>query len=228
MNPHPLDNVIWTALRTHQRSLARGTARACRFPADVAPFAAVDPPSAEALDELAPFVEPDQEVALFTLEPVDAGPRFEVTRTAAMVQMICRDLIAPADTAHAVTIMTAADVPDMLALVDLTKPGPFLSRTHTLGTYLGVRIDARLVALAGERLHAAGHVEVSAVCTHPDHRGKGLGAQLIAAVCRGITQRGETPFLHAFADNPALSTYRRLGFERRADTRLTVIRPRSD
>ncbi|CAN5268019.1 GNAT family N-acetyltransferase [soil metagenome] len=224
MIPHPLDNVIWTALRTHQRPLAVGTGLAVRFPADVAPFAAMEQPTPAAFDALFDLAVPDTELALFTLEEVVPGERFEVTQRGGMVQMICRELIAPADTAHEITVMTEADVPEMLALVALTKPGPFLPRTRTLGTYLGVRIDGRLVAMSGERLHAAGHVEVSAVCTHPDHRGRGFAAQLIAAVCRGIAQRGETPFLHAFHDNPAISTYRRLGFELRAKPRLTVLR----
>jgi hypothetical protein len=45
-----------------------------------------------------------------------------------------------------------ADVPEMLDLTARTKPGPFLPRTFELGTYLGIRRDGRLVAMAGERL----------------------------------------------------------------------------
>nr|WSW57249.1 hypothetical protein OG513_00840 [Streptomyces sp. NBC_00998] len=44
------------------------------------------------------------------------------------------------------------DVPEILGLLELTKPGPFLPRTVELGTYLGIRHRGRLVAMAGERL----------------------------------------------------------------------------
>jgi predicted GNAT family acetyltransferase len=45
-----------------------------------------------------------------------------------------------------------ADAPEMLALAQLTEPGPFFARTHTMGNFIGIRVDGRLAAMAGERM----------------------------------------------------------------------------
>jgi len=112
----------------------------------------------------------------------------------------------------------------MLALATLTKPGPFFARTHQLGDFIGVKKNGALVAMAGERMKPPGFTEVSGVCTHPDHRGHGYAAGLSRIVASRILERGETPFLHAFATNTgAISVYRALGFALRRDITLTVL-----
>ena len=75
--------------------------------------------------------------------------------------------------------MHVANVAAMLALVELTQPGPFAPRTIELGRYLGVHDNGQLVAMAGERCRLPGYREVSAVCTHPDARGRGLADRLL-------------------------------------------------
>lgn len=105
------------------------------------------------------------------------------------------------------------DVPEMLALVERTRLGPFLPRTIELGTYLGFRRDGALIAMAGERMHPPGWTEISAVCTDPTFRGEGLATRLVLALAAGIRARGERPFLHASADNAgAIRLYESLGF----------------
>jgi predicted GNAT family acetyltransferase len=105
-------------------------------------------------------------------------------------------------------------VPEILDLVERTKPGPFAKRTIEMGRYLGIRREGRLIAMAGERLRPPGWTEVSAVCTDPDFRGQGLAARLTLAVAAGILERGELPFLHAAATNTnAIRLYEGLGFE---------------
>ena len=117
------------------------------------------------------------------------------------------------------------DSAEMIALTALTKPGPFSTRTHELGTYLGIRDSGTLVAMAGERLKVPGHTEVSAVCTHPDHTGKGYAAILMLEVMKGIRGRGETPFLHSRQDNlRAIEVYKRLGFRERKQGHFAVLR----
>ena len=113
----------------------------------------------------------------------------------------------------------------MLELTALTKPGPFGSRTHELGTYLGIRCEGQLVAMAGERLKVPGYTEVSAVCTHPEHTGKGYARVLMTEIMRSIGERGETPFLHVRLDNVrAVEIYERLGFRTRGIWHYVVLR----
>jgi predicted GNAT family acetyltransferase len=113
----------------------------------------------------------------------------------------------------------------MIALVELTKPGPFSTRTHELGTFLGIRIDGQLVAMTGERMKPGNFTEMTAVCVHPDHRGRGYAQALLGAVARGIVARGEIPFLHVFSNNEsAIALYRRQGMEIRRRLHVTVLR----
>lgn len=121
--------------------------------------------------------------------------------------------------------LTASDVPEMTSLVERTKPGPFLPRTIELGTYLGIRdADGALIAMAGERMHPPGWTEISAVCTAPEARGRGLAGRLIRAVAHGIRERGETPFLHTSEDNPARKLYETLGFVHTSTVPLEIMR----
>jgi predicted GNAT family acetyltransferase len=109
--------------------------------------------------------------------------------------------------------LTGDDVPAMLALTDLAKPGPFFAETVRLGGYVGLEEDGRLVAMAGRRLRLPGAVEVSAVCVHPDVAGRGLGTAVTRRVAREILAEGDTPFLHvAHGNDGARRVYERLGF----------------
>ena len=119
----------------------------------------------------------------------------------------------------------SADVPEMVALATLTKPGPFVQCTRELGTYLGIRHDGQLIAMAGERMKVPGYTEVSAVCTHPDHIGKGYARALMTEIMRRIRERGEVPFLHVRQDNVrAIELYKKLGFRQRVVQHYAVIR----
>ena len=141
------------------------------------------------------------------------------------VQLVADSLDARPDD-EAVTL-GPADVPDMLSLAERTKPGPFLPRTIELGTYLGIRRDGELVAMAGERLRPPGWTEVSAVCTDPAWRGHGFASRLTRAVAAGIIARGDTPFLHAIAANvTAIRLYKDLGFTNRRDIQILSLRRR--
>jgi predicted GNAT family acetyltransferase len=113
----------------------------------------------------------------------------------------------------------------MVELAELTEPGPFRKRTIELGDFFGIFEAGGLLAMAGQRLHLPQYVEVSAVCTHPEARGKGYARTLIAEVSGEIRQRGKTPFLHSFADNySAIRVYEALGFKLRRTLQLAVLR----
>jgi predicted GNAT family acetyltransferase len=78
--------------------------------------------------------------------------------------------------------------------------------------------------MSGQRTRPAGYTEISAVCTHPDARGRGYAEALIVSLARTIFARGETPFLGVRPDNErAKRVYERLGFKVRAVQRLAVV-----
>jgi predicted GNAT family acetyltransferase len=112
----------------------------------------------------------------------------------------------------------------MLALTARTKPGPFHRRTCEMGDYFGLRKHGTLVAMAGERLHVPGHTELSAICTDPEHLGRGYAAALMQLIVRRIRARGERPFLHVRPENTrAITLYERMGFERRLTNRYVLL-----
>jgi ribosomal protein S18 acetylase RimI-like enzyme len=223
---HPLDNPVWWSLAGAHVDLAERRGKTLRYRADVSPFAAVpDAPDATDWTDLAALVGPDT-VPLTTGEVAVPPPDWETVYSIDGVQMVGVKVVGvPAEEA---VRLGAADVPEMLDLVARTKPGPFLPRTVEMGTYLGIRRDGELVAMAGERLRPAGWTEISAVCTDPAYRGQGLGTRLILAVAAGVRARGETPFLHVAADNTAaIRLYTSLGFRVRRTTPFIGARPLS-
>jgi ribosomal protein S18 acetylase RimI-like enzyme len=209
-----LDHAVWASLTGPHARFAEVYGRAVRYPAGVAPFHALaDPDHPAAWRDLAVLTGPGAEVAVAGSVPA-AHPGWELTERIAGVQFVDDSLRAEPDP-EAVEL-TAADVPEILDLIDRTRPGPFRPRTIELGTYVGIRADGALVAMAGERLHPPGWTEISAVCTDPAYRGRGLATRLVRAVAHGIRARGETPFLHTAAGNrPAIRLYESIGFRLR-------------
>jgi predicted GNAT family acetyltransferase len=221
---HPLDRPIWASLTTHHASLSEGNALARRFARDVNLFASSRDDSPAALAALADLVKPGNNVFVLQVPNIVIPPGLVEGKTAKGVQMVATRSIVFARTYDILTL-TDEDAPEMLELATLTEPGPFLARTHTMGTFLGIRIGGRLVAMAGERLRFPGYTEVSAVCTHPEFRGRGLARRLSAAVAAAIEARGEQPFLHAWKTNQAaISLYEGLGFEVRTEVNVAVLK----
>jgi predicted GNAT family acetyltransferase len=222
---HPLDRPVWNALSSRQAHLALGEKSGfLRFPADTEPFGATKDNSAAQLSALAELMLQDGHVALFEVDKIAAPLGFVTMIGAVCHQMMAEKLDPPGDDLAIVTL-SEQDAPEMRALAELTQPGPFHARTHTLGGFVGVRENGRLIAMAGERLKPPGFTEISAVCTHPDARGRGLAGKLMRYVAAGITARGEQLFLHVYPSNTgAIALYERLGFRRRTDIQLNVLR----
>src|ERR1700688_640253 len=193
---HPLDHPVWHALTTRQAALAEGGALARRYPSDVAPFADMPEMSAQGFAALGALMSPSDFVVLFTPDPVIVPAEFKALLAKTGEQMIGM----PAEPSGRADIVTlgADDVPAMMELTKLTNPGPFAARTHELGTFLGIRSDGQLVAMAGERMKPANYTEMTAVCVHPNHRGRGYAQVLLGPVARHFVARGEVPFLHVF------------------------------
>ena len=222
-DPHPLDHPVWNALTSRQRGLAEGDMLARRYPPAIAPFAAMPDTSPQSFAALRALMSQSDMAVLFTPDPVTPPAEFKLLLAKPGEQMTG----TPADAAISgaeIATLGADDVPAMMELTKLTNPGPFALRAHELGTFLGIRIDSRLAAMAGERMKPANYTEITAVCVHPDFRGRGFAQALLAAVSRQILARGEMPFLHVFSDNDsAIALYRRQGMEIRRRMCVTVL-----
>jgi len=223
---HPLDHPISSALTTRQQALAEGGPLARRFPPAIGPFAAMPDMSAPSFAALGALMSGAELAVLFTPDPVTPPPEFKILLAETGEQMIGTPAESAIPGVEAVRL-GIEDVPAMMALTELTKPGPFSARTHELGVFLGIRIDGQLVAMAGERMKPANYTEMTAVCVHPSHRGRGYGQLLLAAISRQVLARGEIPFLHVFSSNSsAIALYRRQGMEIRRRLYVTVLQRR--
>ena len=221
-----LDNIAWHSMTGAHRHLADRNGLAARFHRDVAPFSALADRSDQAWRDVSELVGPGKPAILF-------GPRIDVPPGWTVdVSFPCLQLVADAvpDRVPEIPLveLTKADVPEMVDLVQLTNPGPFAERTIELGRYVGHRVDGKLVAMAGERMRAPGFVEVSAVCTSADQRGRGLGAACTLAVVRHIRDNGNEAFLHVMNTNTnALRLYLALGFVVRREIDVVIARNES-
>jgi ribosomal protein S18 acetylase RimI-like enzyme len=216
-----LDNPAWHSLTGAHERFAERVGSAARYRSEVAGFVALaDPTDPRAWADLLALVGPGVEIALPGSFPLPAG--WELRDRIGGVQLVDVALEKRAD--PAARRLGEDDVPDMLDLIARTQPGPFRERTIELGGYLGIHQDGRLVAMAGERLHPAGWTEISAVCTDPGLRGRGLATRLVRTVAAGIAARGERAFLHASATNTAaIRLYLALGFRLRQRTEFRVL-----
>jgi ribosomal protein S18 acetylase RimI-like enzyme len=221
-----LDDPVGESLRGHHAHLARRMGGAVGYVPDVATFVAVPPdPGARDWADLAELVGRGGFADLFSspaTPPDDWPPVF----TMGGVQLVGpasppRDCVDGPE----VVELGAGDVPEMLDLARRTRPGPFWRRTIEMGRYVGVRDGQRLVAMAGERLRPPGWTEVSAVCTAPEARGRGLASRLVEDLAARIAARGERSFLHVRADNTAaIGLYERLGFRIRREVTFRGFR----
>jgi ribosomal protein S18 acetylase RimI-like enzyme len=218
-----LDNPVWYALNGPQSPLAERAGRAVRFAPEVSPFGAVDDDPDEAA--WADLLRLDVEGRVVLVRPPMSPPAgWRVRFDLPALQMLAPE--AEGEPEPEATLLGAADVTEVLALIERTDPGPFLSRTIELGPFLGIRRDGRLVAMAGERLRIAGWSEVSAVCTDESVRGQGLARRLVLAVMANIRARGDRPLLHVRPENErAIGLYRSLGFEDRRQISVTMMAP---
>jgi predicted GNAT family acetyltransferase len=215
-----LDHPVWSCLTTRHAHLARGEGLARRYVETISPIAAVAGTDSTHIAALEDLVGVGEDVAL--IGPALVLPAsWETLYASRLTQMIRRDRSPLPEGDVEWTKLGSADVPEMRELVELTHPGPFRARTIELGSYIGIRENGRLIAMAGERMWIGGFREVSAVCTHPDAQGRGLARALVGRVVNRMLHGGETPILHV--DNPnrrAIDMYVALGFVARIELPL--------
>jgi len=220
-----LDNPVWNALQSNNQNLALGVGAARYYLRDVAPFAGVAEYTSENFTALYHLITDDLPVAIFTVnETIDPGPWRQATRIDGY-QMVFAPVLQPRPADATIVPLTEQHIPDMLALTQLTNPGPFLKETIRFGHYEGVFFDNRLVAMAGQRFHTGTYAEISAVCTDPGFTGRGLARKLILNQIQRIQARNETPYLHVKSENDrALQVYKDLGFAIRSKIFIHILK----
>jgi GNAT superfamily N-acetyltransferase len=213
-------NPIWHALATRQSRFAEVAGEARKYASDVAPFGAVSEWSEESARELHSLMKQCEVLYMMGEMPIEApgelAPGLMLKGTATGLQMVfpeSAELPATGRGPVEVLKLSCEYAAEMVELTTIAFPGYFRIRTCEMGTYYGVLVDGRLVAMAGERMKFDRYVEVSGVCTHPEHTGKGYAAALITRLLADHRQDGWLSCLHLGATNKrALDLYERLGF----------------
>lgn len=229
MAAHPLDRPVWSMLTGRQAHLAERDARAVRIDRGYGVFGAAADTGAEAQAALAALVSAEGEIWIVEEEPWPVPPGTREVKRAVLAQMVAEGTPpAPRKGEPAIIPLGDDDAPEMAALADHAKPGPWGPKTHRYGPFFGVREDGRengrLLAMAGQRILVPGMAEVSGVSTWEDCRGRGLARALIGHVMREMVAGGEQPFLHSYADNAgAIALYESLGFCIRRQVHVLAI-----
>jgi ribosomal protein S18 acetylase RimI-like enzyme len=218
-----LSNIVWHSLIGHQARLSEGTPNVRRYARGYTPLVGFADTLRPDLEALATCCDPGEHLYCGGWNgPAPSG--WTIEADSAAHQMTFDGPAPPQDDALDARRLDARDAPDMLALARLARPGPFGERTVEMGEYWGVYDAGRLIAMAGERMHAGALREVSGVCTHPDFQGRGLARRLVERLLRRSIARDERPFLHVMVDNDgARRLYERMGFEHRGEIPVRVL-----
>ncbi|HEY9731053.1 MAG TPA: GNAT family N-acetyltransferase [Drouetiella sp.] len=221
---NPLDNPIWTALTTRHAELSEGDEIARRYLPSYTTLAGMAQETDAAFASLAQITAPTQRIGICSQADIDVPSTWICSAKFPVAQMICDELLACRT--FPMEILTDDDVPEMKELVMLTQPGPFANRTIKFGTFLAIKENGKIAAMAGQRMKVPGYDEVSAVCTHPDHQGKGYARALVHEISKRIVEGGSTPMLHVRSDNlAAIKSYEHVGFRTRREFYFSVLKP---
>ncbi|PJJ83725.1 GNAT family N-acetyltransferase [Mucilaginibacter auburnensis] len=220
-----LNNPVWYALNTHNAKLAYGFDNAKYFNTDVSPFIGLRDNDIDHFDQLYPVLNEGRICLLASTVLLDIPAKWTTIAFVPGVQMVHNNIKIPALDFHPLKPLSESNCADMLALTQLTNPGPFGNNTIQFGHYEGIFDDGNLVAMAGQRMHVPGYAEISAVCTHPDFTSKGYARQLLISQINRIILTGETPFLHCRSDNKrAIQLYNSLGFSERSAMHFYILK----
>jgi ribosomal protein S18 acetylase RimI-like enzyme len=220
-----LDHIFWHALSGPHAQYASGAGGARRYARGFSPIIAFADPVQPDFAALAPYCEAGEH--FYCDSWIGAAPAgWQIEAESTMFRMVWQAPPPDADAAPDAMALRPEHAGQALALATLCRPGPFGPRTIELGEYFGYFEGERLVAMAGERMQAAGLREISGVCTHPDYQGRGLARKLMAKLVRRQMARAETPFLHVMRANDAThQLYLRMGFEDYLESVVRVVSP---
>ena len=221
---HVLDNPIWNALITGNKAYAEGAETVKLFPRAISPLVGLAENTALYFDRLYEIIPLDTPVVVFAIGEWEIPGSWNILIQIPGFQMVYAGSPIPLIQDEDIVTLTGEHIPQMMALTELTNPGPFSARTNELGHFEGVFKDGLLVAMTGQRLQPYDYIEISAVCTHPDHTGNGYARKLLLRQIHHIMAAGCTPFLHVKKDNTrAIKVYEQLGFETRKDVTFVVL-----
>lgn len=211
---HLLDNPVFNALLSGDKHLSLGTTTVKYFHPDVSPFAGFNTDVNYGFQQLSEMLPAGRRILYATRAFIKEPPGWLLQHEIKGLQFVFNNTKKLDEPIFELIPLQEHHVPQMVALASLTKPGPFASRTIDFGNYYGIFSGKELIAMTGQRLHVDNYSEVSAVCTHPEHLGKGYAAALLQHQVGLIQKTGQIPFLHVRADNErAIALYLRLGFE---------------
>jgi predicted GNAT family acetyltransferase len=213
-----LDNPVWSCLTTRHAHLALGSERVRRYPPAFSPITGFPADGEASVEALEALVEIGDDIGAIGPSLPALSSNWERLLETQITQMIRTVPSSLPEGDVESSRLGDADVADMLALVELTQPGPLRQRTVELGHFIGIRENGRLIAMAGERMWVGDCREVSGICTHPDAQGRGYARMLTGRIVNRMLKAGQTPFLHVMSANTrAIELYRALGFERRTE-----------
>jgi len=225
---HILDNMIWHAITTGNNDIAILNGDVGCYLPEIAPFAGMKEFNDVNLEKLYEFIPANRSVAISSLSKMDHDAnKWKLLQPMDVTQMVYEHPVNTFTTKHSALIVPLSEehIPQMLELTALTKPGPFLQQTIRFKNYFGIFIEGRLAAMTGQRMHPLPYMEVSAVCTHPDFRGRGYAKALMLHVMKIILENSFIPFLHVLANNfNAIELYKTIGFQTRELIYVDLIR----
>lgn len=208
-----LNNPVYNALNSGDRHFNIGTADVKYFDEQVSPFAGFDENNVDGFEQLHSLLPAGRKILYAIPSAIIQPPGWELQHKIGGLQFVYEGGKIKAEF-NKVKPLNETHVTEMINLVRLTKPGPFGTRTIEFGHYHGIFNEGKLVAMTGQRLHIENYTELSAVCTHPDHLGKGYASILLQHQLQIILQKDQKPFLHVRDDNKrAIAVYERLGFK---------------
>jgi ribosomal protein S18 acetylase RimI-like enzyme len=217
-----LDNIMWNCLSGPHAKFATGSGTVRRYAPGFSPIVGCENPEQPDFATLQKCCEPGDGF-YFDIWSGAAPAGWRIDKEAHMFKMVWEAPAPAEDVAPDAVLLRPEHFAQAVELARLTNPGPFGIRTPELGEYFGFFDGDKLIAMAGERMCAGDLHEVSGICTHPEHQGRGLARKLTLKLVRRQLQRGKTPFLHVISHNaPARGLYEKMGFRNYRETLVRV------
>ncbi|MGZ3959005.1 MAG: GNAT family N-acetyltransferase, partial [Flavisolibacter sp.] len=166
-----LNNPVYQALISGDRSLSFGSENVKYFDERVSPFAGFEESYEEGFNELSALLPHDRVILHARPHTIKQLKGWQLLQEVRGLQLVWNPHNAFKEGPLDPVPLEEIHIGQMIQLTTLTKPGPFGPRTIDFGHYFGIFDNEQLVAMAGQRLHVQEYTEISAVCTHPDHLG---------------------------------------------------------